>query len=421
MTVSKASLNITDPNMRSDNQITDILEIDNAIANAVGGDFSRDHIDEDTSSLITVGTTPPASPTTYEAWRDTTSSTVPIDKFWSGSAWRPMTTYVQDTAPTDTNPNARWFDTNLNLNRVYRELHGITGWHPVERGYKLMENVSGATVLAARAVIHGSSTTDTDFQVTNFVKDQRIIGVLIEETANGANGIVQLLGCLDPVDIYLVGSTHGAVAAGDGICLYGDPTGATTPDGGSGRNIGAFPGNPFTTITSHHNRGVPLGCFAVALETVTTDGVGKCRLLPQVGGGCTVMMDRTAVIATVSQNGSGTSSWTEVDLNTYLKDAGHSPIFSGEVEFKVTMTAGNPGTGQIEISPNQVDVQHELFTQNGGTNGTSGYTAVRTVMTTEDSTSATPNGLGDKFSVRSDVDTASGLLATNIRCVGYTY
>lgn len=417
--MGKASLNITDPNMRSDNQITGVAEIDSAISGAVGGDFTRDHIDETTSSIITVGTTPPAGPATYEAWRDTTAS-IPIDKFWSGSAWLPVNSYVQSDVPTTTVVNSRWFDTNLNMWRVYRELHGVTGWHPVTRGYKLMENVSGAEVLAGRVVIYSTSGTDSDFSVTNIIKYTGVAGVLIEDTDNGSPGVVQLLGCADPVDVYVVGSTHGSVAAGDALVIYGDETGDTTPDGGSARQVGPYPLNPVNTITSHHHSGVPLGAFAVALEVATTDTKIKCRLLPQVGEGCHVLMDRTAQIgSTISQTGSGSSSWTEVDLSSYLKDAGHSPIFSADMEFRVTMTAGASQSGQIEISPNQTDILHELFTQTSGS-ATAGYTTTRTILTVEDSTTATPAGMGDKFSIRATMDTTE-TIGANVRCLGYTY
>ena len=89
---------------------------------------------------------------------------------------------TSDTAPSDT--DAAWYDSTLNLGRIYNG----SVWVPQSRGL-ILTNKSGGALIRGDVVVVGTAN-DNAFTTTNSANNAIVIGVLGENIANDAAGLV---------------------------------------------------------------------------------------------------------------------------------------------------------------------------------------------------------------------------------------
>jgi len=241
---------------------------------ALFGGIDREHFASGSSPSVSSGSAP-TSPTTGLLWHDTSSGAVSV---WTGSEWLGVGLHIGATAPTSTAP--LWADTTLNIVRRYWTIDGIEGWHPVDSAYQLMVNRSGGVVEANRVVTRGTTSTsgEREFDTTDTVKSQAVIGVTLESVASTASGVVAMVSGGATVDILADdGEADGAIAKGDGLVTYSVA--------GECRTVGSLPGDPRAS-SSKLSTGLPVGCFAEAIGTKdATTHLVRARLLGRVGEG----------------------------------------------------------------------------------------------------------------------------------------
>lgn len=181
-----------------------------------------------------------------------------------------------------------WYDMALALWRVWRDATtydaaiagtGLSGWHPLDTGYMLVENETGGDLTAGTPVAFAGTTGTRRVTKTTTAKQQNVAGVIAGATiATGAKGIMASVAGGAVAKVYC-NMTIGTVAVGDLIACSG-----TT---GEAHTVGPAPSSPFSAATQSAT-GTPCGAFAVALENVAVAGVVTCRMLGYVGGGCHV-------------------------------------------------------------------------------------------------------------------------------------
>lgn len=222
-------LTITPPiDILTDTSITrpDLL---NWFTNAVFGGVDRDH-QSSVHTGATIGATAPTAPKTGELWVDTSAGIVL--RIWSGSAWQGATGFTQSaTAPASPSNGDLWYDQTLDLLRVYETDGGLTGWHPADSAYQLVENDSlDFTGTLSKGALVGSDyshTTQVRLVGASGTIGKEVVNALgfcMEDIADGATGVVATLAapyieCLaDSAD------TWGAIAIGDYVAYDGTLT-----------------------------------------------------------------------------------------------------------------------------------------------------------------------------------------------------
>lgn len=304
--------------------------------------------------------------------------------------------------------NYEWFDTTLGIKRIYITRNGLLGFHPLENGYLLVNNGSGAALAAGDVVVTDYATGVNHVKKTTTIKDQTVIGVCLEAIADAASGVIATYGCPKNVTVN-IDETDGALAVGDGIVSYS----ATN----RGRTIGPLPTSGYVTASTRAT-GVPLGCFAVALTTVTANQA-TARMLPQIGTGA---RRGTSIISLTPATTSGVS--VESNFTSSLVSAKHAPAYAVDLVLLITGDAGAAG--------DEFDLDISLLAQSGGgavvafgvraQSGAAGnYEVVASspMPTVNDTT--TPTALGQKF-LTQFTDNA-GDVSTSVlpRMVAYYY
>lgn len=421
------SLNITTPTLA--NPIPNKAALENMVGNAVGGNFDRDHAASNTS-FITIQASSPASPKTGEFWLDTSASPSNLKK-WSGSAWEGALYETSASAPATTTEGALWYDNTLNLLRRYESIDGISGWHPVDEAYQLWTNSEGTQISANRVVRYDATDTSNvrAFRRPTTEKAVDVIGVTMEASADGANAVIAMIGSGRVVSLYVAGSAYNPVARGDGLVALGS-AGATK---GEARTVGALLGNPYNADGTRQ-MGVPLGCFAEALDATSSDETIRVRLLGQVGSGAHVIMERVQVFAdseTKGSSGDSQGGWAEQDVASLLLDDDHEPIMAVGMEVQLTGDAatGAGGSGDeftdcnVEFSIDQSTIARKVaHSSASGTDGAWAVSAHVVIPTVDDST-GTAAGPGPKFSerVKTNSDTGANSTTATAYLVEYWY
>lgn len=127
-------------------------------------------------------------------------------------------------APTDT--ESPWFDTALNLLRLYNG----TDWIPVGRGI-VLTNKSGSAVVRGDVVIV-STTNDEAFNSTTTLNDSRVLGVAAHSIANNAKGVILTEGpAVVNLDALPPGSTPAGILVGASATPF-KATASATPAAG---------------------------------------------------------------------------------------------------------------------------------------------------------------------------------------------
>lgn len=294
---------------------------------ALFGDVDRDHFASGTSPVVSSASAPSA-PATGLGWHDTASGAV---SFWDGSAWI-TSVFISATAPGST--GVPWYDTSIGTLRVYVTLDGIVGWHSTDPAFQLMTNRSGSTVEVNNVVIRDTTgTTAREFTTGIIVKDQGVVGVLMEEATVGGDGLVAMVGGGAVVNVLADdAAADGAIVMGDGLVHYSVK--------GECRTVGQLPGNWInsTAIDFEETHGTPMGCFAEALgpKDATTHLV-RARLLGSVGSGADIWFHAVEDSIT-DYSVVGTS--TDYDETANLKSAKHGPLVGVYRSWRAGITTG---------------------------------------------------------------------------------
>lgn len=359
--------------------------------------IDRDHFASGSAPVVS-SASEPTSPTTGLVWHNQSTGAVSV---WTGSEWLGIGLHIGATAPTSTAP--MWADTTLNIVRRYWTIDGIEGWHPVDSAYQLMVNRSGGVVEANRVVTRGTASTsgEREFDTTDTVKSQAVIGVTLESVASTASGVVAMVSGGATVDILADDDAlDGAIAKGDGLVTYSIA--------GECRTVGPLPGAAHGSgsfqATAHI--GTPLGCFAEALGTKdNVTHLVRARLLGRVGAGaCVFVPDDTIKLLETSE--SATTTWADVDLNvpgtgTLFRDSKHSPACA--VEFDVQLestTGGSPGYESNTLSvSNSRSLSGDIAVQARGYMAGSGNvnTFHQDVVIPTVNNTTTPTAIGNLF------------------------
>ena len=357
------------------------------------GDVDRDHFATGTNPVVSSATAPSA-PATGLGWFDTDTGVV---SFWSGSEWIASVVYSA-TAPSGT--GTLWYDTTLQLLRRYETRDAIAGWHPLDVAYQLMHNRSGGTVAANLVAIKSTAgTSNREFTTTVAVKDQGVIGVLLEETNDAAAGVVALVSGGAVVDVLADdAAADGAIAKGDLLVTY--------TVAGECRTVGpapsGFTGSGFSFRTMG---GVPVGAFAEALggKDATTHLV-RCRMLGSVGTGSTIRGELVSIVASLTEGAD-----TEVDFSGSEYNAKHLPIIGFQAYVNLSDDGGAAGTDvhlQLQFKPGgaatvaRVNLEHRGAGQgsaNGGTPGIVQHAWNDVFVVTNDGLAGGYDGVGSLF------------------------
>jgi len=324
------------------------------------------------ASLITISDSAPASPVNGQVWNKTASTAgepavrgMVYDN--ATSQWLGYPIYYSDTAPSTTGlkTGVLWYDKSLKLLRVYREAaydpHGIADFHPVSEQYQLWINKSGGIVAPNRVVVQETASgAERGFTTSTVAKDSTVVGVTLATVTSNAYGVIATVAGGAVVDVYC-NVTDGDVAIGDGICQ--------SATAGEGRTVGSLSANPAATAGVLQS-GVPLGCFAVSQQAITTATMTACRLLGMVGAGAIRRFGEDSCADTTAATGNWTSAnwdgtWREIDLESMPLggdavvdngDAKHKPIVGVfvTVELQATGTPQTTGTSSllVEFGPN---------------------------------------------------------------------
>lgn len=351
-----------------DNSVT-AQELEDAIENKTDGDFDRSHV-KSSSTIPGIGTTEPQTPPalqTAELWVDPTD---PLDtgttkthilKTFNGSAFRAgVVAWDVDTATPDytAGRGMGWWDATLKIFRIYSTIDGITGWHPTDRGVRLMTNGEASDAVAKGAPVIQKSASTGNFVMTPTMKDMGVIGVALEAITAGSDGLIAMLGSGMEVSV-LCDSTeaHDTIAAGDYICTYSAD--------GEARGLGPQVTDPNIGVASTID-GTPCGAFAIALGTQDTGGteLTLCRLLDQAGRGAWVHIPPEVVMEI--GDFAVSASWAENDMTSHLAgaasiltDVGHAPILAVglDVDLRHGTTDNNSANITVDIGPDRTSTR----------------------------------------------------------------
>jgi hypothetical protein len=309
---------------------------------------------------------------------------------------------AQSTSPRSLT-NYEWFDTTLGIKRIYIARNGLTGFHPLENGYLLVNNGSGSALSAGDVVVTDWATGVNHVKATTTIKDQTVIGVCLEAIANGSSGIIATYGCKKNITVN-IDETDGALAVGDGIVSYSASN--------RGRTVGALPTTAYTAATTRHF-GTPLGCFAVALSTVSSNQA-TARMLDRMGTGATQTVN-TALTNQTTFDG----TWLEETLTPV--SAKHAPLVRGLVKLHLDGDAGAAGDNfdvTVVLSADQsVTTQVFHFEAKSGVAGNYEYDGTGVVAFVNSTT--TPTAMGTKFAIRTSGTTTS--ITVQPRVLEYVY
>ena len=301
------------------------------------------------STVATISTSSPSSPKTGELWIDTSSLTgspAVRPRVYNGSEWVGHSVYYATSAPSSTTTGLLWYDMTLEILRMYRsateDLHGVGGWHPVQEGtYQLWTNKSAGTVSANRVVIYDTAT-ERGFLTTTVAKNQRVLGVTLEEASVDESVVVAMVGGGATVNVYCNGATL-AVTLGDAI--------ATSATAGEARSVGAMPAG-VTDSATVYEQGTPLGAFGIAREASSSDAAIAVTLLGYIGQGCVRRKAATTIAAFADglANANWDGGWDEVDVadyppgvggNDFIDSANHKPIAAVLLSLNASMDHGS--------------------------------------------------------------------------------
>ena len=267
----------------------------------------------------------------------------------ASTEWLGWNILYSATEPATLTTGWLWYDMTAKLLRVYRaatyDPNGIAGWHPVSEQYQLWKNKSGGIIAPNQVVVNYTAASGRGFTTATVEKTQQVIGVTLATIASDAYGLVATVMGGANVSVACI-VTPGNIAIGDGI--------VHSATAGSGRTVGALPTSANPSAAVQHT-GTPLGCFAVALEAVTTATITKCRLLGRIGDGATYRKTSTTVAAFADglANANWDGGWDAVDLSNYppgaggsdyIADAKHKPIAGVYLAVDAAMTSDAPAT-----------------------------------------------------------------------------
>ena len=313
------------------------------------GDFDRDHM-ATAASVATISSTSLAGPKNGELRVDT-STTPHTLREYDGSTERAVAADYATAAPSTTVAGSMWWDTTLELHRVYNTVDGIAGWHPLSTGYQLWTNRSGADVVAGAVVVTNTpiDTTTREFSTTTFAKDERVIGVAMEAIADDASGVIAMVSSGAIVNVLCDdGEADGAVARGAGLVTY-------TVDG-EARTVGFIGTNTPPAATQNSVFGTPSGCFARALggKDGTTHLV-RAQLLGYVGSGAVYRPNsNTTLVATMTAGSIQAAAITP--SSTF-----HSPLIALEGVRMIYETSGNANVVfTVSVGPSQSPTQESF-------------------------------------------------------------
>lgn len=332
MTSATATISLN-PDWFVNGQVTSLEELVSAIEGASVGDFNRNHIEQSTSSIITLSATQPTTPYSGMHWLDTSSAPFVL-KFYDGSAFVAVTFARSATAPGSPSNGDIWYDQTLDLLRVYETKDSISGFFPVSDGYDLWVNKHGSAVNAGECVVR-AATFVRGFALSSIEKSGLVVGVCLETVNNDVNAVLVLVSSGAIVSLEVAGATHGAVVEGDYLATYSA--------GGMARNVGPANSGGYIDVDTRIF-GTPFGSFAVALQATSSDTTIRARLLGYVGGGATVLKGRLQLTA-----GSTNDTYFDIDFTTLLEDASHAPLLAGYLNLEYACTGG-AGPDNVEAS-----------------------------------------------------------------------
>lgn len=334
------------------------------LANAITGlsitRLDRDNFGGSLASCITTVSGVPSSPTAGEFALDRSLSP-PVLKFFDGGGWVSVW-HVGATAPSVNVPYP-WFDTNINVLRVYGTVEGVAGWHPVDPGYRLLNNAeAGYNAVAGAPVAWNSGTgSASSFVRSKVTKSPNVCGVLMEDTSTGSSGVVAMVGSnatvyvnVDPDDDF------GAVAIGDLLAVWAgyDTEPAITPGAGEvARTVGGLPtaSSYHYLLTSGYSGGYPLGAFAIALSAKDASNQVMARMLPCVGQGMYVKLEQTSL------GGMTLASTTDVDISSYYLNPKHYPSVLACVHAETQMTAATSEERTFKLYPDRFATSNPVY------------------------------------------------------------
>lgn len=350
-------------NLATDSSIerSDLVD---AIEQLLLGNVSRSHM-ASTASVVTIGSSAPSTALiTGELWLDT-SGGIPILKRYDGSSFVNLGLFIEATAPSGvTTEGAVWYDTTLEILRIYDTRDSLAGWHPVDNTLQLCTNQSGGDLLKGALV--KPNNTVRQFTTTTTAKDMKVYAVLLE-AINGATpaaGVIATFASGMVVDVLVDNAgDDGTVIAGDGLVSF--------TVGGEARTVGPFVADPHVsaTVTQY---GTPLGCFGIALGVKDGSDLVRTQLIGYVGAGATRLFTRDSIAELTHLTMDNT--YRDIDISNppdsgadAVNDTKHKPLVS--VRFDMRLGAGRASQASTEIraeftlSPNGSAVAHHVTIQ----------------------------------------------------------
>ncbi len=306
-----------------------------------------------------------------------------------------------------------WYDGTQDIAKIHdTDFDAVDDEHPISTGYQIWANRSGASVAAGDVVILDlTGTTMKEFTTTVLPKDENVLGVVVESSiADDATGVIAMLGCSGIVPVLVNGATR-TVVKGDFLACSGT---AKEAQSSGGRFLAYDSGQ------DERSRGTPLGAFAIALEGTSSDTTIRAMMLGHVGQGAEMTFANVEVEAAINWGPTVT-----IDLNSFLKDAKHSPIV--RARFFVEL--------QFETSSGSDDVfWHMSFNRSGGTtwaehkmdydhiDGGKSFGQSWDTVWVPTSASGAHGAMGDKFTYDANrSETWDVILNDEINLKGYIY
>lgn len=309
-----------------------------------------------------------------------------------------------------------WFDTTLHMWRVWRSSGSDPlvldvdttggGWHPVQSGFELWQNKSGATanqgapVVQDITVVHGFTTPAMD----TGLKHHGVVGVVVSDVGivDGDWGVLAMA-CGQAGALVAINVDNGTIDIGD-VLVCSDTA-------GEGMTAGPLVTAAYNAL-GPRSFGTQYGGFAVAQEAVVVDGLVKARMLGYVGDGLVVMRVQTPLAFATSQVGAGTSAWVENDVTVALANAKHGPLLEATLDVTLTVAGGanDPVAATAQVSSRQAAADASAI-WHGRTNAVDAQFFAEMVVALVNDTAA-PTKLGTKFAMRTVLTTGASAAQT---------
>ena len=348
----------------------------------------------------------------------------------ASTEWLGWNILYSATAPSTTTTGWLWYDMTAKLLRVYRaatyDPNGIEGWHPVSEQYQLWKNKTGGYIAPNQVVVNYTAASGRGFTTATVEKTQQVVGVTLATIASDAYGLVATVMGGANVSIACI-VTPGNIAIGDGI--------VHSATAGNGRTVGALPTSANPAAGTQHT-GTPLGCFAVALEAVTTATITKCRLLGRVGDGAEYRTASTTVAAFANglANANWDSGWDPVDLYSYppgvggsdfIADAKHKPIAGVYLTYNAQSEVAGGVTGLALTLSLGKDASTAMHTQSSHASALAAFVTNidgMNVYVATGASSGNSTALGGVFYwAGTKAGAGAAVVGANFRATGYRY